>query len=105
MDFLKLAAPIKQKVFKVTYEQHKEGRRIVGFTFKFKVKTKKALESKRDADTPDMLTSLKMTDKQRSTFAAKLARMSELSESEMIKRLKKDASQFKKRPIRKYLDY
>ena len=63
----------------VAYEQHKEGRRIVGFTFKFKVKTNKALETKRDADTPDMLTSLKMTDKQRSTFAAKLSRMSELS--------------------------
>ncbi|MGM8891874.1 replication initiation protein RepM [Psychrobacter sp. 1Y1] len=62
-----------------TYEQHKEGRRIVGFTFKFKVKTKKDLDSKRDADTPDMLTSLKMTDKQRSAFAAKLARMNELS--------------------------
>lgn len=62
-----------------TYEQHKEGRRIVGFTFKFKVKTKKALESKRDANTPDMLTSLKMTDKQRGTFAAKLSKMSELS--------------------------
>ena len=26
-------------------------------------------------------------------------------ESEMINRLKKDASQFKKRPIREYLDY
>lgn len=65
----------------VTYEQHKEGRRIVGFTFKFKVKAKsnKAVESKRDADTPDMLTSLKMTDKQRTTFAAKLSKMSELS--------------------------
>ena len=64
-----------------TYEQHKEGRRIVGFTFKFKVKgkPKKAVESKRDSDTYDMLTPLKMTDKQRSVFADKLSRMSELS--------------------------
>ena len=65
----------------VDYEQHKQGRVITGFTFKFRIKDKikKALESKRDADTPDMLTSLKMTDKQRGTFAAKLSRMSELS--------------------------
>lgn len=65
----------------VDYEQHKQGRVITGFTFKFRIKdkVKKALESKRDADTPDMLTSLKMTDKQRGTFAAKLSRMSELS--------------------------
>lgn len=65
----------------VDYEQHKQGRVITGFTFKFRIKdkVKKALEPKRDADTPDMLTSLKMTDKQRGTFAAKLSRMSELS--------------------------
>ena len=65
----------------VDYEQHKQGRVITGFTFKFRIKdkVKKALEPKRDADTPDMLTSLKMTDKQRGMFAAKLSRMSELS--------------------------
>lgn len=65
----------------VKYEQHKQGRIITGFTFKFvvKVKTQKIIETKRDVDTPDMLTSLKMTDKQRGTFAAKLSRMSELS--------------------------
>lgn len=66
----------------VKYDQHKEGRNIVGFTFKFKVKTKdkKAIDSKRDSDTPDMLTPLQMTDKQRGTFAAKLSKMSELSD-------------------------
>lgn len=66
----------------VKYDQHKEGRNIVGFTFKFKVKTKdkKAIDSKRDSDTPDMLTPLQMTDKQRGTFAAKLSQMSELSD-------------------------
>ena len=65
----------------VKYDQHKQGRTITGFTFKFKikVKSKKALESKRDNDTPDMLTPLKMTDKQRGAFASKLSQMSELS--------------------------
>ena len=65
----------------VKYEQHKQGRVITGFTFTFvvKAKTQKHAESNRDANTPDMLTSLKMTDKQRGTFAAKLSRMSELS--------------------------
>lgn len=64
-----------------TYEQHKEGRKITGFTFKFKLKTKskKAMESERDVNTPDMLTPLKMTDKQRGAFASKLSQMSELS--------------------------
>ena len=60
-----------------TYEQHKEGRRIVGFTFKFK--SKKAVETEGGDDTPDMLTPLKMTDKQRELFAAKLSKMKELS--------------------------
>lgn len=65
----------------VKYEQHKQGRIITGFTFKFvvKVKTQKIMESKRDADTPDMLTQLKMTDKQRRMFADKLSKMPELS--------------------------
>lgn len=65
----------------VKYDQQKQGRIITGFTFKFKAKakSKKAIESKRDSDTPDMLTPLKMTDKQRGTFADKLSRMSELS--------------------------
>ena len=63
------------------YEQHKEGRRIVGFTFKFKTKTKlkKEVESKRDSNTSDMPSSLKMTAKQRISFASQLSRMSELS--------------------------
>ena len=65
----------------VEYEQHKQGRVITGFTFKFKINTKaqKALETKKDADTPEILIPLKMTHKQRGAFAAKLARMSELS--------------------------
>ena len=67
----------------VDYEQHKQGRVITGFTFKFRIKAKakdkKALEIKRDSDTPDMLTPLKMTDKQRGVFAAKLSKMNELA--------------------------
>jgi len=65
----------------VKYDQHKQGRIITGFTFNFKVKAKykKAIESKRDSDTPDMLTAIKMTDKQRGAFASKLSQMSELS--------------------------
>lgn len=65
----------------VKYDQHKQGRIITGFTFNFKVKakSKKIIESKRDSDTPDMLTPIKMTDKQRGAFASKLSQMSELS--------------------------
>jgi len=62
----------------VEYEQHKQGRVITGFTFKFRIKAqaKKLLEKKRDGD---MLNTLKMTDKQKGIFAAKLSRMSELA--------------------------
>lgn len=65
----------------VKYDQHKQGRVITGFTFSFKnkAKSKKAIESKRDSDTPDMLTAIKMTDKQRGAFSSKLSQMSELS--------------------------
>lgn len=65
----------------VEYEQHKQGRVITGFTFRFKVKVKhkKAIALNSDSNTPDMLTSLKMTNKQRSSFAAQLSQMSELS--------------------------
>ena len=62
----------------VEYEQHKQGRVITGFTFRFKVKakTKKAISLSEDSNT---LTSIKMTDKQRGTFASKLSQMNELS--------------------------
>lgn len=65
----------------VKYDQHKQGRIITGFTFNFKVKAKvkKSIEKKRDSDNPDMLTAIKMTDKQRGAFASKLSQMSELS--------------------------
>ena len=66
---------------RATYVHHKEGRKIVGFTFKFKVTAapKEGANSKRDSDTSDLLTTTKMTDKQRSVFASRLSQMNELS--------------------------
>ncbi len=56
----------------VTYEQHKKGRTITGFSFRFKQKQQtKQAESKRDPDTGDLFT--KMTDAQRHLFGHKLA--------------------------------
>lgn len=56
----------------VIYEQHKAGRKIIGFTFKIKKKTKEN-EQQRDKNKLDMPSPVKMTDKQRSFFASKLA--------------------------------
>lgn len=61
-----------------TYEQHKKGRVITGFTFSFKMKNKDKnsnakRDNTRDKNTLDMLTPIKMTNKQRSFFASKLA--------------------------------
>lgn len=108
-----------------TYEQHKEGRRIVGFTFKFKVKTDKdkitAETKKRDIDTADMFTIENLNDKQLGRIArnpsfiadynhlvsstSQAGQDTKVWEFEMVNRLKKDASQFRKRPIRDYLEY
>ncbi len=56
----------------VTYEQHKKGRVISGFSFRLKQKQQtKQVESKRDPDTADLFT--KMTDAQRHLFGHKLA--------------------------------
>lgn len=63
----------------VEYEQHKQGRVITGFTFKFRIKTQKLLGKKKDGDMPDILAPLEMTDKQKGVFAAKLSKMSELA--------------------------
>jgi plasmid replication initiation protein len=60
----------------VSYEQHKKGRTITGFSFKFKQKSEKILTLKRDSNTPDFFT--KMTDTQRHLFAKKLAEMPEM---------------------------
>ena len=62
----------------VTYEQHKKGRVISGFSFKLKQKQQaKKIESKRDPNTPDFF--IKMTDSQRHLFANKMSEMPEMS--------------------------
>lgn len=110
---------------KVSYEQTKKGRKIVGFQFKVLVKSKPKPTNKegnvRDADTADMFTIGDLNDKQLGRIVRNPAFMAEYNhlvsptspagqsqqgwEFEMINRLKKDASQFTKRPIREYLDY
>lgn len=66
---------------KAEYEQHKKGRIISGFSFKFKKKSQpkseKVLDSKRDPNTPDFF--VKMTDAQRHLFANKISEMPEMS--------------------------
>ena len=61
----------------VTYEQHKKGRLISGFSFKLKQKqSAKKIEAKRDLNTPDFF--IKMTDAQRHLFANKMSEMPEM---------------------------
>ena len=65
----------------VSYDQHKQGRTITSFTFKFKqkakVKTAKVEQHKRDPNTLDMF--VPMTDNQRFAFAKKIAKLPEAS--------------------------
>ncbi|MFW1649846.1 replication initiation protein RepM [Acinetobacter nosocomialis] len=61
---------------KATYEQHKKGRTITGFSFKFKQKGQPKIETKRDPNTPDFF--IKMTDAQRHLFANKMSEMPEM---------------------------
>lgn len=60
----------------VMYEQHKKGRIISGFSFKFKQKQQPKIEAKRDTNTPDFF--VKMTDSQRHLFANKMSEMPEM---------------------------
>lgn len=66
----------------VSYEQHKTGRTITGFSFRFKQKQvsklAKQIDAKRDPNTPDFF--IPLTDAQRHLFANKMARLPELSE-------------------------
>ena len=55
----------------VSYEQHKTGRSITGFSFKFKQKSQAKIEKNRDPNTADLFK--KMTDAQRHLFGHKLA--------------------------------
>ena len=108
----------------VEYEQHKQGRVITGFTFRFKVKKdkkKKVAEVAGDDANNDMYTIDGLNDKQLGRITRNpsfVADYNELVSStspagqdmrvwevEMIKRIKEDALQFKKRPIREYLVY
>ena len=109
----------------VEYEQHKQGRVITGFTFRFKVKKdKKKIASKAtniDAVNGDMATIDGLNDNQLGRIARNPSFMADYNhlvsstspegqdskawEIEMIKRLKEDALQFKKRPIKEYLVY
>ena len=108
----------------VEYEQHKNGRVITGFTFRFKMKKDKkkiGAEVTHDDANDDMYTIDGLNDKQLGRIARNpsfVADYNELVSStspagqdmkvwevEMIKRIKEDALQFKKRPIREYLVY
>lgn len=66
----------------VKVEQHKAGRSISGFSFKFKQKQQpkieKPIDPKRDPNTPDFF--IDMTDSQRHFFAHKLSVLPEMSE-------------------------
>jgi len=114
----------KKSDLKVKYENVKKGRKIVGFAFTVheKPKAKTDVVSKeRDASTADMFTVDGLNDKQLGRIARNPSFVADYNdlvsstspagqdmkvwEFEMINRLKKDASQFKKRPIREYLEY
>lgn len=108
----------------INYTQKKKGRKIVGFTFtvheKPKAKTD-VVSEERDASTADMFTVEGLNDNQLGRIARNPSFVADYNhlvsstspagqdpkmwEFEMINRLKKDASQFKKRPIREYLEY
>ena len=108
----------------INYTQKKKGRKIIGFTFTVheKPKAKTDVVSKeRDASTADMFTVDGLNDKQLGRIARNPAFMAEYNhlvsptspagqsqqgwEFEMVNRLKKDSTQFNKRPIREYLKY
>ena len=114
----------KKSDLKVKYENVKKGRKIVGFAFTVheKPKAKTDVVSKeRDASTADMFTVEGLNDNQLGRITRNKQFIADYNhlvsstspagqdpkmwEFEMINRLKKDASQFKKRPIREYLKY
>ena len=109
---------------KISYEQVKKGRSIAGFKFKVLVKDKPKnakQEDNRDINIADMFTIEGLNDKQLGRIARNPSFMADYNhlvsstspagqdmkvwESEMVDRLKEDASQFKKRPIKEYLVY
>lgn len=110
----------KHTDIKVSYEQEKDGKNIVGFEFKVLSKNKpessKQQGISRDLDTANMFTIEYLNDKQLGRIIRNPAFMAEYNhlvspagqsqhgwEFEMMNRLKKDSSQFGNRPIRDYL--
>lgn len=111
---------------KVSYEQEKRGRKIIGFKFtvkeKDKPKTVAIKTSERDPDNADMFTIDNLTDSQLSRITrspqfckdfghlvpstSPLNQDMKLWSTEFVDRIKQDPQQFnKKRPIREYLEY
>ena len=109
---------------KVTYSQVKKGRTITGFKFKVLAKDKSKnvkQETVRDRNTADMFTVEGLNDKQLVRIVRNPAFIADYNhlvsptspagqsqqgwDFEMVNRLKSDASQFKKHPIRDYLNY
>lgn len=73
----------KKSPYKVEYNLIKTGKKFTHLELKFKKKdtAKKTKENEsRDPNTVDMLAPIKMTDKQRQTFASKLAELRELGD-------------------------
>lgn len=110
----------------VEYEQEKHGRTIVGFKFKFKFKKKESTKAKtpqveRSPDTGDMFTIDGLSDAQLRRIARSPQFCRDYGETisssnpinhdmdlwavHFVNELKKNSSQFNKRPIRDYLDY
>ena len=105
-----------------TYEQHKAGRAVTGFTFKFKMKkNEEKTPVNIESDNSDRSTIEGLNDKQLGRIARNPSFIADYNhlvsstspagqnatewEFEMTNRLKKDPSQFKKRPIKDYLEY
>ena len=118
-------AEINEKTdLKISYDQEKKKSKIIGFKFKVseKERTKSVLKASngKDCNTADMFTVKGLSDKQIGRIARNAKFMADYNhlvsstspagqdsnawEFEMTNRLKRDASQFKKRPIRDYLD-
>jgi plasmid replication initiation protein len=109
--------------FNVTYEMTKTGRKFTHLVLKFKPKKNinTTRDILRDPDTVDMFTIEGLNDKQLGRIARNKQFIADYNhlvsstsqagqteqgwEFEMINRLKKDPTQFKKRPIREYLEY
>lgn len=109
----------------ITYENIKRGRQVVGLKFtvkgKPKLKPKEMLDVKRDPYTADMFTIDGLNDKQLGRIVRNPAFIAEYNhlvsptspagqsqqgwEFEMINRIKKNLSQFDRRPIKDYLEY